>query len=665
MQPVGWYVRRLRSMSVGEIAWRVKGAVRDASDRVRFRSDLLLPGAPPAVAGAARIRLTDVSVGEWAAARDGSPEAQWREDLRARADRLVRHELSFFHLENRNLGDPIDWNRDHNLGQAAPMGFAPAIDYRDKDEAGDAKLVWEPSRHHQLVVLGRAYRATGDVRYAQAVVEQLTSWLDQCPFGRGMQWRSPLELAIRLINWTWALDLIDESGLVQGAFRERFLRSLYLHVWEVRRKYSRGSSANNHRIGEAAGVYVATAYFKELAALDAWRQEALQILAEEILVQTYDDGCTREQAFGYHVFVLQFYLATVVAARQRGDRLPESFWKRLEAMLGFAGALAEGGQPPYFGDADDGYVLDLGGTPLSCVLAVGATQCGRPDLKAVAAGGEEAVRWALGAEGLRAFLALTPPVEAPLVPRAFPAAGHYLLQCGHVGADDRISVLVDCAELGFGAIAAHGHADALSVVLRIGGRDLLAEAGTYDYFTYPAWREHFRTTRAHNTLEVDGLDQSTRLGPFLWGQRADARCLTWDVGAASQKLAGEHDGYTRLSDPVLHRRHIELQPLARTLTLRDEIVAKTEHDLALHFQLAEDCIVSTAGPSSRIVTMGGVRAVLKFDPRLTVQEWRGSEEPIAGWVSRGYHRKAAAPLIAARGRFTGSVTLVTTIEIRP
>jgi hypothetical protein len=129
------------------------------------------------------------------------------------------------------------------------LNFAESIDYRDFAVTGDAKYVWEPSRHHHLVVLGRAYRASGDPSFADALVEQLGSWLDQSPYGRGMNWRSPLELGIRLINWVWALDLIGESRLLTEGLRTRVLRAIHLHLWDITRKYSRGSSANNHRIG--------------------------------------------------------------------------------------------------------------------------------------------------------------------------------------------------------------------------------------------------------------------------------------------------------------------------------------------------------------------------------------------------------------------------------
>src|SRR5690606_18145054 len=105
------------------------------------------------------------------------------------------------------------WNYEYKAQRPTPLIRSPRIDYRDYAETGDCKFVWEPSRHQHWVVLGRAYRLTGDAHYAQEVIDQLESWSQACPFGYGMQWRSPLELAIRLIQWVWALELIRPSGL--------------------------------------------------------------------------------------------------------------------------------------------------------------------------------------------------------------------------------------------------------------------------------------------------------------------------------------------------------------------------------------------------------------------------------------------------------------------
>ena len=83
------------------------------------------------------------------------------------ADAAARHEFTFFDLRRRHLGNPVAWNFEPKAGKPTPTRFAPSIDYRDYAEVGDCKLVWEPNRHHQLVVLGRAFRASGDGRYAR------------------------------------------------------------------------------------------------------------------------------------------------------------------------------------------------------------------------------------------------------------------------------------------------------------------------------------------------------------------------------------------------------------------------------------------------------------------------------------------------------------------
>ncbi|HEY6554738.1 MAG TPA: alginate lyase family protein [Vicinamibacteria bacterium] len=665
MQTLGWYVRRVRGMSAQEILWRTRSELRDAADHLRARTGRSIGPAAAVTAGvplAPGFRVTGVLPGAWAEAPAGSREASWSLRLRSRADAIAAHRLSFFSLDDVDLGDPIAWNREHEAGRPMPMTFAPGIDYRDHRETGDAKVAWEPSRHHQLVVLARAYRATGDVRYARAAVDQLDSWISSCPFPFGMQWRSPLELAIRIINWVFAIDLVSEAGLLKDGLKDRVLHAAHRHLWEVERKYSQGSSANNHLIGEAAGVFVGASYFSGLPEATRWREEAREILLREIEAQTYPEGGNRELALGYHVFALQFFLVAGLVARRTGHDFPAAYWSQVERMCAFLMAMGEGGELPLYGDADDGYVLDLGEPrgDWRGMLAVGAALFGRADMKAVAGGWSEAAEWLLGPEDRVRFDAL-PSAETRLVSRAFPSSGHYLLQSG-AGAD-RMSVLFDCGELGFGAIAAHGHADALSFTLRLGGHDVLVDPGTYDYFTHPDWRRYFRSSVSHNTLVVDDRDQSEMQGLFLWGRRAVARCIAFEPGEGGGRVVGEHDGYTRLPDPVVHRRTLELDARARTLTVRDEIAARGPHEIAVFWHFSEDCRLSE-GPAFEVAVAGRV-IVVEIDPRLAPSVLRGSEQPIGGWVSRGYHRKAEAPTLVGRAHVTGPATFVTRIGFSP
>jgi hypothetical protein len=651
------------------MAYRAADAARDVVDALRVSAGWT--PKPPAEFlrdREPRFRVSDLSVGEWRSAPPGSAEAAWRDALLRTADDAAAHRLTFFDLEAHDLGPVIDWNRDPKTGRRAPLRFGRWVDYRDVSVAGDCKFVWEPNRHHQLVVLARAYRASGEDRYAQAVWAQLESWLDACPFARGMNWRSTLELGIRLINWVWALDLIREAGWPPGPLRSRTLASVYQHVWEVSRRYSGGSSANNHLVGETAGVFVATAYFEGLDPDGRRHRESREILVREILRQSFEDGGSREQATGYQIFVLQFYLIVDAVARAIGKPMPPSFESGLERMLDFVRGLAEGGPLPAFGDADDGQVLDLGGrgTVWQPWLGVGAVRFDRPDFAKAVDGPSEAARWLLGRGASEQLEALKRrALDTPLEPRAFPESGLYLLQSGVRADGNSVSVVFDCGELGFGSIAAHGHADALSFTLRAFGRDLLVDPGTFDYFSYPEWRRYFRATRAHNTIEIDGLDQSTMMGPFLWGQRAQARCLTWRPTADGGCVTGEHDGYHRLPDPVIHRRTLELARTPPVLTITDLILAQGGHDVASFFHAAETADVTRSGPRCFEIRVEGGMARLAFDEAFAVEPLRGSEEPMGGWVSRGYHRRSPSTTLVGRARTRGIHTFVCRVELHP
>ena len=137
---------------------------------------------------------------------------------------------------------------------------------------------------------------------------------------------------------------------------------------------------------------------------------------------------------------------------------------------------------------------------------------------------------------------------------------------------------------GYLSIAAHAHADALSVEVRYGGVDVLADPGTYCYHGEPAWRSYFRSTIAHNTVELDGRSQSSDGGPFLWLRHAQARELdVQDIGDAAEWTA-EHDGYLALHPSARHRRTVWLDRASRSIDIVDEI-GGGGHDVRLAFHL--------------------------------------------------------------------------------
>jgi hypothetical protein len=159
---------------------------------------------------------------------------------------------------------------------------------------------------------------------------------------------------------------------------------------------------------------------------------------------------------------------------------------------------------------------------------------------------------------------------------------------------------------------------------------------------------------------VDGADQSVMLGSFLWGRRAHARCLAWEPRIQGGKVIAQHDGYTRLADPVLHRRTLELDGPSRIVTIQDDIVAGGPHETTAYFHLAEE-----ARPNRYKIGIQGGSVMLEVDARLAVDVLTGSDEPIGGWVSRAYPRKISSTTLIARGSSQGKSSYVSRIDIEP
>ena len=318
------------------------------------------------------------------------------------------------------FGNPPQWNCDPLTGRRAPLLHATSLDYRDENLVGNIKYLWEPNRHLHLPQLAQAYALTGESRFAIAVQRHIASWIEQCPCGRGPNWSSSLELAIRLINWsiTWQLLGGAAAPLFRDAegreLRDRWLRCVYQHARAISGRLSRFSSANNHLIGEAAGVWIASVTWNCWPRMRYWGLRCKQILEAEALTQNSADGGNREQAFSYQQFVLDFLLLAGLAARAAGEDFAPDYWRRIESMLEFMAAMMDvGGNMPMVGDADDGYVVRLSPDPAfdnyRSLLATGGVLFDRPDFARKAGGIDHKTRWMVGAKAIAQYRDRDPP----------------------------------------------------------------------------------------------------------------------------------------------------------------------------------------------------------------------------------------------------------------
>jgi hypothetical protein len=653
---LAWYARRLERMSPSEVVWRVEDRLRqEAWSHRQFEAPTVASASRPVATLPVSIDLTML------------PDAA-RQDLLSAAQELLAGRWELFGQVRGDMADP-DWSLDPVSGRSYPTDRSTfRIDYRAPDDNRSVKQVWELSRHHHLTVLACAWRLTADERYALMVERQLRAWWRENPVLTGINWSSGIELGIRLISWVWVRRLLDSWPGVAALFEDNevAVRQVYWHQRFLAAFRSRGSSANNHVVAEAAGQLIASCAFPWFSESGRWRQDAATLLQDELERNTFESGLDHEQAFDYHGLVLELGLAAAAEAEAAGSPLDDRTWALLCRMLDVMESVLDGtGHPPRYGDGDDGRALLLANPVAdrwSSLLALGAALFGplpwwrttTPDAQSLLVAGLVGHPVAVG--------------NRPQTRRShFHDAGLTILRTSPQDGGPELWCRCDGGPHGFLSIAAHAHADALSMEVRCDGTELLSDPGTYCYHGEPDWRRYFRSTLAHNTLELDGLDQSTPGGPFLWVTQSKTHLEEVAVdGPGPQRWSAEHDGYDRLDVPARHHRSVTLDPSTRSLQIIDRVSTTGAHALRLAFHLGPtvEAVLETDRATLHWERSAGGRATATLDlpGQLAWQAYRGSTDPILGWYSPGFGRKQPTTTLLGTGQLA-EVELRTRLQL--
>ncbi len=656
MTSLAWKINRLRTMGAGEITWRVKNAVQK---RLEKKGWMLALQAPSAQLQFGRAWLPQLPRGFDTALYIHA------------ADAILAGKFNVFAMQAAELGFPPNWNRDPKTGKIAPLTFGKTLDYRDERIVGNIKYLWEPNRHYELVSLAQAWHLSLDAKYLAACAQYLNSWFAQAPYPLGVSWSSSLENALRIGNWSVAWHLLggEKSPLFAGeaglALQQRWLDSIYQHCHFIGSHFSLYSSANNHLLGEYMGLFIGATTWPCWRESAGWRRVAKRGLEEQALIQNALDGVNLEQGIWYHHEVADMLLINGLLGRANGDEFSSAYWQRLEAMLEFILAMLDkNGNMTMWGDSDDALMVRFSQQadfhPYRALLATGAVLFQRADFAAKAAGFEDKSRWLLG-DGAQAEYAAIQPSSTRQPKREFPQGGYYILG-SEFETDNEVKIIADCGPLGFLSIAAHGHADALSFTLSIAGQPILIDPGTYAYRTEQKWRDYFKGSSAHNTVRVDGVDQSVSGGNFMWLTHANAKLERWHSDDAADEFCGSHDGYMRLPDPVAHQRSIRYDKQTRQIVVQDVLQAKLEHSLEFFWQIDDRCTVSIEGKQA-IVRAEGVLVRISTDSQQVPSQVSGQETPPQGWISRRFDAKTPCASLCWRENMTGKLTRTTVIEI--
>ncbi len=551
---------------------------------------------------------------------------------------LLSGRVDFFSQSPIEIGQPVNWHQNPLDQTTVPQSFGPHINYRDDQLVGDVKILWEMGREQHLLPLAAAYALHGDELIREHIINEIAEWVQANPFASGVHWCSTLEVSLRLISWSVIQHLLllrDGGDGLPGMMPDRpaFERAVFQHQWFIRQHLSLHSSANNHYIGELSGLWLSCVLLPSSdVRCQRWRRWSKQQLEVQAMQQVFSDGVNKEQAMYYHLWVLEYFLLLHVTGLRMADAFSTSFVQRIAAMAGFLrDVMPEHGEPPQIGDSDDGFVLRFEAKwpqkPYHDVLVAAGNILHDPSL-IISGYGSKAMWYA-------AMIRHTPlPVSMQRrkqYPRIYQQGGYAVL--GH----ERMHVLFDAGSLGYPAIAAHGHADALSVTMAIDGQWWLVDPGTYAYHSKRQWRDYFRSTLAHNTMTLAGKNQSDIGGPFLWLRHAHA---TLDY--AHGKANGQHDGYHHLG--ISHQRQVYIDQQAMALHIEDEVTGAEEQLVQFCFHLHPEVTMVADDDNSWLLrrqnTSGAV--ILRFQVNngcFRQKLYRGNLEPLAGWYSSSLGKK--------------------------
>ncbi len=678
-----FFINRLRRMSVAEILYRVGQKAVDGAEKAllgRYRFDMSLPEEPVKLFSAP-ISLMD----------DNSPDVR---RILEKADRLCENRFDIFALKDFQINGEVDYHTDYKNGRSAPADvFGKSINYRDSDRIGDIKYIWEMNRHLFLVPLALAYAHTKQPKYLKKFEQLLSGWMDQNPFMLGVNWASSLELGIRLINWTVCWHLIE--GDVRPELRKRWLDCVYQHCWFIGRNLSRFSSANNHLIGEAAGLFIGSTAMPRFKASKKWREKARRILIRESVKQNYPDGVNKEQAIAYQQFVLSFLILSGLAGQANGIGFPEDYRSIIGNMQTFLAAMKDvGGNLPQIGDDDDGLVVD----PLLLSIAgISSSDIYSTDTSPANISPADIYSTDIHPTQSNSTDIQT---RSDRIPDTFIDGGYYILGTDF-GTPTEQKLIFDCGSLGYLSLAAHGHSDALAVIFSAGSSPILIDTGTYAYHADKKWRSYFRSTAAHNTVRIDGRDQSLMSGNFMWSSKAEAKMTEHE---SLTMVKGLHTGYTCLKDGVLHTRTVryigeanaseaekdkdtlksketvndkesvndketvENSKGAGVWEIEDQIQCEGRHLVEMYFHLHPDCRIEEAAAGRDIadgltIRFAGGICRFEFDSAMTLEIYQGNEELPSGWYSPSYDVKVPTVTLKLSVPINGSIKITTRFSI--
>jgi hypothetical protein len=493
------------------------------------------------------------------------------------------HRWALLGFDEMEFGRSIDWHRDPLSGRVWPLDYHADIPLWHND-GSDIRVLWELNRLGHLPTLARAYSLTKEEQFAVEFFDQVESWREQNPVGRGANWSCAMEVALRTMNLLAAFSLVRNSSALND---ERLLMLLTMfdqHGAHIRRNLEFSYLAtSNHYLSDVAGLLWLGLMLPELHEAVEWRAWALDELLREMDKQVLPDGAHYEGSTGYHRFALELFLYSFILCKANDLPIADKYWQKLHRMLQYLRAiLRPDGLAPLIGDTDGGQVLPIvsrAANDHAYLLTLAAAVFKDTQFKLERMEATPELLWILGDDGVCEYKSLGTSETNEVHSQAFPEAGTYVLR------GENLYLLFNANGANKRRPLSHQHNDLMSIEVSAYGRAFIVDPGTYVYTADLHERHLFRSTAYHSTVQVDDTEQRTinQDNPFVIGAGAVVRVLSWDSTPDRDHVVAEHTGYERLPNPVTHRRAVTFDKTNCWWLIQDELIGKGEHKIAVRF----------------------------------------------------------------------------------
>jgi len=145
-----------------------------------------------------------------------------------------------------------------------------------------------------------------------------------------------------------------------------------------------------------------------------------------------------------------------------------------------------------------------------------------------------------------------------------------------------LKIMFYCAPINPPYNPSHSHADMLSVLLWNKDKPLLVDTGNYCY-EENMLREYSRSTKAHNTVEIDGIDQCELWKAFRIGKRG----ILANGKYTKNSLTCSYQYHERIT--LIHQRTIKNEE--KSIIITDILKGDGKHSFILLFHFAPECTI--------------------------------------------------------------------------